>query len=200
MAEEFRLAAVEEGIASVASKTDAAIVGFRVHGPRGEVWPTVLAKLDGEWKYDTASLAGAFEAARAGVDRAPPAPTAIHRLLEEVSPRIREALRAAHRIGGAHGDGPITQALRRRLQSLARRMAHRRETLSLAAIDLGIRFLARGRTAGEEARIAAWMELPDRELLERLRALVPEEPARAPAAVSLIGVIVLGPARSFAPN
>jgi hypothetical protein len=192
MAEQFREAVAEEGVAAVASQTEAAVVGFRVHGARGEVWPTVLARLDGEWRDDAASLALGFESAR-GVERAPPNASGLRRLLGEISPRIRDALRAANRIGGTQTDGPTAHALRRRMQELARRMAHRRDLETLGALDRGLRLLGRGRTAGEEARLAAWLELPDRELIERLRTLVPDELLRAPVAVSLIGAILLGP-------
>jgi hypothetical protein len=192
MAEGFREAVAEEGVAAVASQTEAAIVGFRVHGARGEVWSTVLARLDGEWRDDAASLALGFESVR-GVERAPPDASGLRRFLGEISPRIRDALRAANRIGGTHTDGPTAHALRRRMQGLARRKAQQRDLETLGALDRGLRLLMRGRTAGEEARLAAWLELPDRELVEKLRTLVPDEPPRAPVAVSLIGAILLGP-------
>jgi hypothetical protein len=163
-----------------------------VHGARGEVWSTVLARLDGEWRDDAASLALGFESVR-GVERAPPDASGLRRFLGEISPRIRDALRAANRIGGTQTDGPTAHALRRRMQGLARRKAQQRDLETLGALDRGLRLLMRGRTAGEEARLAAWLELPDRELVEKLRTLVPDEPPRAPAAVSLIGAILLGP-------
>jgi hypothetical protein len=191
LAQRFRDAIAEEGVAAVASEREAAIVGFRVHGARGEVWPTVLARLDGEWRDDAASLALGFESAR-GVERAPPDAPGLRRILGEVAPRIRDALRAANRVGGIQADGPAVHALRRRMQGLARRKAQQRDLESLDALDRGLRMLMRGRTAGEEARLAAWLELPDRELIERLRTLVPDEPPRAPVAVSLIGAILLG--------
>jgi len=199
LAEQFRCAVAEEGVAAVASENEAAIVGFRVHGASGEVSPTVLARENGDWKEDAASLARIFESAQ-GVERAPPDPGEVRRILGEISPRIREALRAANRVGTAQADGPTAQALRRRMQGLARRMAQQRDLQSLTALDRGLRMLTQGRTAGEEARLAAWMELPDRELVTTLRALVPDEPARAPVAVSLIGVLVFGPPSSLASN
>jgi hypothetical protein len=190
LAQRFREAVAEEGVAAVASAREAAIVGFRVHGARGEVWPTVLARLDGEWRDDAASLALGLEAAQ-GVERAPPDESGLRRILGEISARIRDALRAANQVGG-QPDAATAQALRRRMQGLARQMAHRRDLEALGALDRGLRLLGRGRTAGEEARLAAWMELPDRELVEKLRTLVPDEPPRAPVAVSLIGAILLG--------
>jgi hypothetical protein len=192
LAEQFRCAVAEEGVAAVASESEAAIVGFRVHGAGGEVWPTVVARENGEWKEDAASLARVLARAE-GVERAPPDAPCLRRILGEIAPRIREALRAANRVGPAQADGATAQALRRRMQGLARRMAQQRDLRSLAALDRGLGMLTRGRTAGEEARLAAWMELPDRELVDTLRALVPDGPARAPVAVSLIGVLVLGP-------
>jgi hypothetical protein len=199
LAERFRSAVAEEGVAALAGVNEAAIVGFRVHGASGEVWPTVLARENGEWKEDAASLARIFDCVQS-VERAPPEPGEVRRILGEISPRIREALRAANRVGTTQADGATAQALRRRMQGLARRMAQQRDLQSLAALDRGLRMLTRGRTAGEEARLAAWMELPDRELMHTLRALVPDEPARAPVAVSLIGVLVFGPPSSLASN
>jgi hypothetical protein len=199
MAERFREAVAEEGVAALASETESMIVGFRVHGPWGETWPTVLARERGEWKEDAASLARALEHAD-GVERAPPDASLLQRILGEISPRIREALRAASQVGAAQADSATAQAVRRRMQGLARRMAQQRDLQSLAALDRGLRMLTRGRTAGEEARLAAWMALPDRDLVDTLRALGPDEPARTPVAVSLIGVLVLGPARSLAAN
>jgi hypothetical protein len=198
LAERFRHAVAEEGVAALTSETEAAIVGFRVHGARGEVWPTVLARENGEWKEDATSLARAFESVQ-GVERAPE-PAWVRNILDEISLRIREALQAANRVGRPQPDGAPAQALRRRMQGLARRMAQQRDLQSLTALDRGLRMLTWGRTAGEEARLAAWMELPDRELVDALGALVPDASARAPVAVSLIGLIVLGPARSLAAN
>jgi hypothetical protein len=126
------------------------------------------------------------------VERAPPDAPGLRRILGEVAPRIRDALRAANRVGGIQADGPAVHALRRRMQGLARRKAQQRDLESLDALDRGLRMLMRGRTAGEEARLAAWLELPDREFVEKLRTLVPDEPPRAPVAVSLIGAILLG--------
>jgi hypothetical protein len=71
--------------------------------------------------------------------------------------------------------------------------ARERNSRRLEALAKGLRHLGRGLTAGEERRLASWMQLDDRSLMDRLVRLPPEAPRPAAVDVSLFCLLAVEP-------
>jgi hypothetical protein len=95
---------------------------------------------------------------------------------------------------GAPSGGKSARALRRRLVALASAAARQRNGRQLEIIAGGLRHLRRGLTAGEERRLESWINLGDRNLVDRLARLPVEAPLPAAAEVTLFGLLVVEPA------
>lgn len=103
--------------------------------------------------------------------------------------RARLAMADRNRWRG-HRPAPESRILARRLHGLLAAAARRRDRLAISLVDRGLRFVARGHTAGEAMLAAELTGLRDRLLLERL-ARLPEREAQALMVVpSITGLIV----------
>jgi hypothetical protein len=153
----------------------------------------VRARVEEKWTRDLRVIAALLEQSRNGISRAP-ASDSVRAAVDQLAGEIRLALRAAHGLGRAGTEAGVRQ-LRQRLLDQARRAARRRDRGTLELVDRGLAWLGRGRTAGEEALVAHRVGLEDRRLLASLRSLPPAAPADAAVAVSIIGVLLIEPAR-----
>jgi hypothetical protein len=94
---------------------------------------------------------------------------------------------------GALPGGKCARALRRRLVALAAGAARQRNARRLEVVAGGLQHLRRGLTAGEARRLESWMNLGDRDLVDRLARLPVEAPRPAAADVTLFGLLVVEP-------
>jgi hypothetical protein len=68
--------------------------------------------------------------------------------------------------------------------------ARRRDRMALAAVDRGLRFVARGHTAGEAMLAAELVALSDRALLERIARLEERHSESPPLLPVVTGVLI----------
>ncbi|MGQ0702436.1 MAG: helicase-related protein, partial [Gemmatimonadales bacterium] len=188
---------VLEGVARVPGPGPGWIAGIRIEYAGGSADETVFARIGGDRTDDGARMAFWLEPARALREAAPPDPTPLRLAITGISGIARRALRAAHGapVVASAGAGPARRA-QRRLLSLAREAARRRDQDRLLLLDHGLRFLRRGHTAGESSVLEDWSTVTTAELLRRLAALPKEEPAPEITGMRLIGVLLVDPVRS----
>lgn len=111
--------------------------------------------------------------------------------LARLWPALRSRLAAAdqNRWRG-HRAAPEAGVLVRRLHRLMTSAVRRRDRMALAAVDRGLRFVARGHSAGEAKVAAELVSLSDRALLERVARLADREVEAPPLLPVMVGVLV----------
>lgn len=130
-------------------------------------------------------------AALGGCDSAPPTARELDQALTRLWPALRSRLAAADR-NRWRGHQPAAEArlLARRLNRLMTLAARRRDRMALAAVDRGLRFVARGHTAGEAMLAAELVALSDRALLERIARLEERHSESPPLLPVVTGVLI----------
>jgi hypothetical protein len=124
-------------------------------------------------------------------DSTPPTESELEQALTRLWPALKSRLAAADR-SRWRGHRPAAEArlLARRLHRLMTVAARRRDRMALAAIDRGLRFVARGHTAGEAMLAVELLSLSDRALLERVARLEEHRGEVPPLLPVVTGVIV----------
>jgi hypothetical protein len=111
--------------------------------------------------------------------------------LERLWPVLHARLTAAERGRWQSSQSSAERrGLARRLHRIARAAARRRDAMALASADRGLRFVARGHSAGEEMLAAQLMALSDRALLERLVHLPVRRDRAGPLLPVMTGVLI----------
>jgi hypothetical protein len=171
------------------------VAGIRIRWSDGTTRDLVLARTPGGWTADAGTIEPLLLAG-AQHDRTSEAPSAsvLRVAVRGLSSRLSSLLRVANGMElGTPPGGRCSRVLRRRLVALVAGAARERNSRRLEALAKGLRHLGRGLTAGEERRLASWMQLDDRSLMDRLVRLPPEAPRPAAVDVSLFCLLAVEP-------
>jgi hypothetical protein len=185
----------QEGTAVAPGRESGAVAGIRIRWSDGTARDLVLARTGEGWTADTGTIERLLLAG-AGRDRTSEtlSASALRAAVRGLSSRFRSLLRNANGMElGALPGGKCARALRRRLVALAASAARQRNARRLEVVAGGLRHLRRGLTAGEARRLESWMNLGDRDLVDRLARLPVEAPRPAAADVTLFGLLVVEP-------
>lgn len=173
-----------------------AVIGLQLRSGAAEEESSCLAPLfwlprRGEPTESLPEIEPRLLAALGGSASAPPTERELEQTLTCLWPALRSRLAAADR-SRWRGHRPAAEArlLARRLHRLMMVAARRRDRMALAAIDRGLRFVARGHTAGEAMLAAELVSLSDRALLERVARLEERRSEASPLLPVVTGVVI----------
>jgi superfamily II DNA or RNA helicase len=148
---------------------------------------------DGAPTQDPGQMAAALlaaESAAAAHGASVPDREALGRAMDAIRRQARALLRDAQAAPWTRtAPVPAVRQLARRLGAAGRDAARRRSSREVDAVDRGLRFLARGHTAGELRLIAELASLPGAELRRRLERL-PGPPRSGALTVRMDGLIL----------
>jgi hypothetical protein len=180
------------GAGAIQSLTRGFVAGLRFGFAGGIVEEVVVARTDAGWSHDLATIAALLSPARTVADSGIPDPALLKAAVRQVAGLARHWLRTARtsRIRGPR-TGAAARRVRRRLLALGRMAAAHRDQIRLGAIERGLRWLGRGRTAGEEMLLETWDRLPA-DALVRAASRASEGPRQPETeGVQLFGLLLL---------
>lgn len=186
-----------EGVATVESAEEGALVGFSLAGVDADGGRTrldgtvVWLDEEGEWSDDVDLLQERLFTAAQRHAIGAGAPADARSVLHRVAPLIRERMRAATgRRWSAIERGASARVLIRRLQRLSHDAVRRRDARDLELVERAVRFAAGGHTAGEAELVRRLGSLGDRELRRALRVLPTPTKVWRSVEVVLTGIIL----------
>ncbi len=184
------------GVAQICSSHRGLLAGIGLYRPGNP--PTCLSAVvgwldpNGAWTEEPELITDRLRAAARGGGRCP-APPELRRYLDLLTPLVRQRLALTR--GGrwlAADPTPSGRAIAARLSALIRNAARLRQEKRLSELELGLRFVAGGHTAGEELLLDRLVNTSDRQLVTGLRGTLPQ-PEWSGIEARLTGLIVFGP-------
>jgi hypothetical protein len=185
---------VASGTARIFAARSAVVAGLRFEFSDGRFEEVVFARDGAEWTGDAMRIATLLALARVQSSGPSPDRQRLRATVRSLATITRIRLRTARggRFGTKPGD-PLVRRVRRRLRVMAQEARRERDLASLGAIERGLRFLARGHTAGEALTARGWSALDPGTLVGRLSRL-PEPPVEPDmVSVAVTGLLVIDP-------
>jgi superfamily II DNA or RNA helicase len=202
LAERFRSASAQSGVAVIDSSTPGLLAGFALHHPGspGALASTILwLAQDGSWSEAPAEVSHRLSLAAEQQDVVVIDPALLREWLALLAGPLRDRLTL---IRGRRWISPdpssATRQAMNRIQSLIGDAARRRQATRLAELEGALAFLASGHTAGEKTMVQRLVQASRRELGELIRRL-PVRPFRWEGLeIRLTGLVVFRPAQGSA--
>lgn len=181
------------GVARVAGSEPAVVAGLRFGFANGRSEEMVLARTTAGWTGDVHQVANLLDRTREAGEGRRPNPRTPRPLLRQLGTIARHRLRTARGIQIGLPADPAVRRARRRLLELARQAGRTRDYAALAELWRGLRFLARGHTAGEALQVRNWAVLPPAALRATLARLPDEAAGPDLVEVQLTGLLLFEP-------
>jgi superfamily II DNA or RNA helicase len=178
------------GVARVGGFGPAAVAGLRFDFSDGRSEEMVLARTPAGWTGEVLQVASLLDRARGADTGHGPNPHVPRLLLRQLAALARRRLRAARGLRLGLPSDPAVRHARRRLLALARQAGRTRHYAALGEFARGLRFLARGHTAGEALRIRTWAALSPDDLRAALARLPEEVAGPEVVAIRLTGLLL----------
>lgn len=199
LAERFRCASAQPGVAVIDSSTPGLLAGFALHHSEspGALASTLLwLTKDGSWSEAPAEVSHRLSLAAEQQDVVVVDPALLREWLALLAGPLRERLTL---IRGRRWISPdpssATRQAMNRIQSLIGDAARRRQPTRMAELEGALAFLASGHTAGEKTMVERLVQVSPRELTELIRRL-PVRPFRWEGLeIRLTGLVVFRPAQ-----
>ncbi|HEU4681814.1 MAG TPA: hypothetical protein VFS51_08715, partial [Gemmatimonadales bacterium] len=195
LAEELGRQDAVAGVAQISSAHRGLLAGIGLY--RSGNPPTCLSAMvgwldpTGAWTEEPGVIADRLRGAARAKGRSPEQ-LELRRYLDLLTPLVKQRLALTR--GGrwlAADPGPAGRAIAARLGALIRHAARLRQEIRLSELELGLRFVAGGHTAGEELLLDRLVNTADQDLLTGLRGTVPQ-PEWSGIEARLTGLIVFG--------
>lgn len=177
------------GVAAVRAGRSGVVAGVRL-GARA----LVVAEMGDGWTEDPRVIGPLLDAASGAPIAARPA--RVRAVLRRLAPLLREALRRIRsaRWGSSRPNAETRRAVAAVVRD-ARLAARRRDAGGLERAEAALRFLRRGRTAGEDLLLARLLDGPPRECLSRLpgetaERAPPERVSGGAEEIAVIGILL----------
>jgi hypothetical protein len=199
LAERFRTASAQSGIAVVDSSTPGLLAGFALHHPesRGALASSILwLAEDGSWSEAPAEISHRLSLAAEQQDVVVVDTALLRQWLALLAGPLRERLILVRSRRWISPDpSSATRQALSTIQSLIGDAARRRQADRLTELERALEFLASGHTAGEETIVKRLAQASRRELEQLLRRL-PGRPFRWDGLeIRLTGLVVFRPAQ-----
>ncbi len=196
LAEELGRQEAVPGVARICSAHRGLLAGIGLYrtGNTPTCLSAVVGWLDptGAWTEEPEVITERLRAAARDKGRCPEAPE-LRRYLDLLTPLVRHRLSLTR--GGrwlAADPGPAGREIAARLSALIRHAARLRQEKRLSELEIGLRFVAGGHTAGEELLLDRLLHTADQQLVTGLSGTLPQ-PEWSGIEARYTGLIVFGP-------